>query len=91
MRTMTRDDDTSPNYQQGNVQALILDIVVQRRRIAADALLAEAMWDIEDERELETARQAIVSLREYGLLEPAREDETLEPTTAAIKAAALSL
>jgi DNA-binding IclR family transcriptional regulator len=73
------------------MEALILDIAVQRRRIATDALIAEAVRDIGDEREVSTARRAISSLREHGLLEPEREDGTLEPTTAAIKAAALEL
>lgn len=88
---MPRDDDTNPVYQQDKVEALILDIAVERRRIATDALIAEAVWDIGDEREAKTAGRAIDSLREHGLLEPEREDGTLEPTTAAIKAAALRI
>jgi hypothetical protein len=83
--------DTNPNYDQGNLESLILDIAVQSRRIATDALIAEAVWDIGDEREVQTARRAIDSLREHGLLEPEREDGTSGPTTAAIKAAALAI
>jgi hypothetical protein len=88
---MARDDDTNPIYRQDNMEALILDIAVQRRRIATDALIAEAVWDIGDEREVKTARRAISSLREHDLLAPEREDGTLEPTIAAIKAAALRI
>jgi hypothetical protein len=88
---MARNDNTNPNHQQGNLETLILDVAVQERRIATDALIAETVWDIGDEREVETARRAISGLREHGLLEPEREDGTLEPTTAAIKAAALRI
>lgn len=88
---MTRDDDTNPKYQQGNLESLILDIAVQGRGMATDALIAEAVWDLGDECEVQTARRAIDGLREHGLLGPEREDGTSEPTTAAIKAAALGI
>jgi len=88
---MQRDDDTNPVYQQDKVEALILDIVIERRRIGTDALVAEVVIDTGDEREMETARQAISGLREHGLLEPEQEDGTLEPTATAIKAAALKI
>lgn len=88
---MRKDPKTNPNYQQDKVETVIFDIAVERRRIAADALIAEVVSDLGDEREVEVAKRAISSLREHGILNPEREDGMLAPTAAALKAAALRI
>lgn len=89
---MPRDDDIprkSGQSEQEQIESVILHIVVERRKIATDDLLAEAVWKPGDEREVQTAKRAIDSLREYGLLMPERDDGVLEPTPAAVKSIAL--
>lgn len=88
---MQRGDDTPAKYRQDKVEAVIFDIVLEKRRIATGALVASVVSDPEDEREMRIARQAISSLQEHGLLTPEREDGTLGPTPAGVKAAALRI
>lgn len=82
---------TPPKTEQEQVEAVILDIAVERRRIGTKAMLAEVVLHPWDERECQTARNAIASLREYGLLMPEQVDGMVVPTPAAVKADALRI
>jgi hypothetical protein len=88
---MSSDAHTPAKYQRGKVETVIFDIAVERRRISTDALIAEVISDPGDEREMKVARQAISSMRECGVLQPDQGDGMLEPTPAAVKAAALRI
>lgn len=88
---MHKDHGTPPKYQQDKVEGVILDIVVEVRRISVAAVIGQIVGDPDDQRAMKTARSAIAGLREYGLLQPEMGDEILAPTPAAVKSAALRI
>lgn len=88
---MHQDDSTPPKYRQDKVEGVILDIVVEVRRIALAAVIDQVVEDPDDERAMKTARSAVASLREYWLLQPEMGDEILAPTPAAVKSASLGI
>lgn len=81
---------TPPKYDVAVVEAVLLKEAVELHpRSPTDTeLWSRIVGDTEDTREVETAKQAIRSLREIGLLVD-REDEIVEPTRAALRAVSL--
>lgn len=82
--------DTPPKYDVATVEAVILEEAAELhpQRLTAGELTLKIVSDPEDERETETAAQAIRGLREFGLFKD-RDDEIVEPTPAALLAVAL--
>jgi hypothetical protein len=83
-------DRTSPKYNVSIVEAVILEVAAELHpeHLPADELSLKVVGNPDDSRELETAALAIRGLREFGLFK-IREDEIVEPTPAALRAAAL--
>lgn len=87
---MTTDSDTPPKYNLAIVEGAVLEIAAELHpeHLSAGALKLRIVSDPDDEREVETAAQAIRGLREFGLFCD-RDDEIVEPTPAALHAVAL--
>ncbi len=83
-------EDTPPEYNVAIVEAVLLKEAVELhpRSLPDRELLLRIVGDANDTRELETASQAICSLRKLGLLAD-RGDKIVEPTPAALRAVAL--
>jgi hypothetical protein len=83
-------EETPPKYDLAVVEAVILEIAAELhpRHLTARDLWLRIVSDPDDNREVETAAQAIRNLREYGLFRD-REDEIVEATQAALRAFAL--
>lgn len=84
-------DETPPKYKVEIVEAVILEIAAELHpeHLPANELVAtKIVSDLDDEREIETAVQAIRNLQEFGLFR-ARDDEIVEPTQAALRAVTL--
>lgn len=84
------DGDTLPKYKVAVVEAVILEVAAELhpRRMTALELSLEVVGDADDQREVDTAVQAIGNLREFGLV-CVREDDVVVPTPAALRAVAL--
>jgi hypothetical protein len=87
--TMT-DRRTPPKYNLAIVESAILEVAVELHpcHLTARELLLRIVSDPDDRKEVETAAQAIRNLREFGLFAD-RDDATVEPTQAALRAVAL--
>jgi hypothetical protein len=84
------DRGTPPKYDVSIVEAVILEVAAELHpeHLPARELSLKIVSDPDDSRELETAAQAIRGLREFGLFK-VQEDEIVEPTPAALRAASL--
>ena len=84
------DRKTPPKYNVSIVEAVILEVAAELHpeHLPAHELSLKIISDPDDSRELETAALAIRGLREFGLFK-IRGDEIVEPTPAALRAAAL--
>jgi hypothetical protein len=79
-----------PKYNVAIVEALILEVTAEAhpQRLTVAELSARIVSDPDDSRETETVIQALRGLREFGLLRD-HDNETAEPTPAALHAVAL--
>lgn len=79
-----------PQYNVAVVEAAILEVAAELHpeNLTARELSLKIVSDADDAREVETAGQAILGLREVGLF-AVRDDEIVEPTPAALRACAL--
>lgn len=84
------DSETPPQYDIAKVEAVILEVAAELhpQHLAARDLSLRIVSNANDTREVETATQAILGLREFGLFAD-RDDEIVEPTPAALRACAL--
>lgn len=78
----------SPKYDPEVVERTILEEVLELhpRRLTADALLLRIVGDPEDDREVETATDAIRKLGVSGLVRQRDDDQMVTPTQAALRA-----
>jgi hypothetical protein len=81
------DRETPPQYDVAKVEAVILQVAAELhpQNLTARDLALRIVGNANDTREINTATQAIKGLREFGLF-AARDDEIVEPTTAALRA-----
>jgi hypothetical protein len=81
----------SPNYDPALVERVILEeaIDVHPQRLTVRELALRIVSDPEDCTELETATEAIRDLRRSGLVRYRNDDQVVEPTHAALSAAAI--
>jgi hypothetical protein len=84
------DNKTHPKYDTATVEAVLLEIAAELHpeRLSSGLLTLRIVSNPDDDREVETAAQAIRNLREFGLFK-VRDDEIVEPTPAALRAVAL--
>jgi hypothetical protein len=84
------DRESPAKYDLATVEAVILEVVAELhpQHLTARGLSLQIVSDADDDREVETAVQAIRNLREFGLLVD-RDDEIVEPTQAALRACTL--
>jgi len=84
------DRETPPQYDVAKVEAVILQVAAELhpQNLTARDLALRIVGNPNDTREINTATQAIKGLREFGLF-AVRDDEIVEPTTAALRACAL--
>lgn len=84
--------ETPPQYDQAQVEVLILEIgaEAQPSALSLGEMTAKVVADERDDREKETVERAVDRLREFGLLR-ARSDDVVELTTPALRAVALLL
>lgn len=82
--------ETPAKYNVAKVESVILEVAAELHpeQLTARDLALKIVSDPDDTREVETAAQAIRNLRGYGLLSD-RNDEIVEPTSAALRAVAL--
>jgi hypothetical protein len=85
--------DTPPKYNPKLVEQVILEEAVRAhrtnpQRLTIDELAMRIVSDPDDNREIETAAQAIRSLQEFGVFKD-RDDEIVEPTPATLQVVAL--
>jgi hypothetical protein len=82
--------NTPPKYDTAKVEAIILEVAAELhpQHFTAKELSLTIISDADDDREVETAAQAIRNLREFGLFRY-RTDEIVELTQAALRAVAL--
>jgi hypothetical protein len=87
---MNIDSNTPPKYNLKVVEAVILEVAAELhpQHLIARELSLRILGDPDDDREVETAAEAMRSLREFGLFKD-RDDEIMEPTPAALRAVAL--
>ena len=88
---MNAEADTSPKYNRQVVAQAILEVAVELHPslLSARELSLRIIADPRDRREVETAMQAIDDLKQSGLFADRDDDETTEPTGAALHAVAL--
>ena len=79
-----------PQYNVAVVEAVILKVAAELHpeHLSADELSMKVVSNANDRREIETAADAVRSLRDIGLTKD-RGDEIVEPTPAALRAVAL--
>jgi hypothetical protein len=84
------DSRTPPQYNLKIVEGVVLKIAadLHPEHLSADGLSLRIVGNSDDDREIETAAQAIRNLREFDLLRD-RDDEIVEPTQTALRAVAL--
>jgi hypothetical protein len=82
--------DTSPKYDVAIVEAVVLQVAAELhpQNLTAKELALKIVWDENDSREVEAAAQAILGLRELGLLADG-DGEIVMPTPAGLRAVAL--
>lgn len=82
---------TPPKYDPTLVEQVILEeaIELHPQRLTVGELSLRIVSDPEDSMEVETATHAIRDLRRSGLLRYRNDDEVVEPTHAAFRAAAI--
>jgi hypothetical protein len=82
---------SSPAYDAQVVARAILEEVLLRRpdRLTVAELRQKVVGDPDDEREVETALEAIHYLRESGLIRYRDDDQLVEPTQAVLRYVAL--
>lgn len=87
---MARHRDTPPKYDRVIVEAVLYELAAELhpRCVSEEELVGRVITDADDEREVETARQAIGGLAEYGLA-TARPGRRIELTAPALRAFAL--
>lgn len=78
---------TPPQYDPTTVGRLLLEEAAELhpRRLTVRELSQRIVIDPDDSREVETATNAIRSLRQSGLLAYQDDDEVVEPTPAACR------
>jgi len=88
---MTGDKADPPQYNLSTVMQVILEeaIEVHPLGLTIDALCRRIVVDPNDTREAETAKRAVRELRQSGLFSYEEGDQVVEPTPAALQAAAL--
>jgi hypothetical protein len=81
---------TPPAYDVAKVEAVVLEVAAELhpRNLPVRELSLRVISDIDDKREVDTVRQAIRNLHEFGLF-VTRDDGSVEPTSAALHAVAL--
>lgn len=81
---------TPPKYEVATVECMVLEVAAELHPLhpTADELALRVVGNPDDERETRTAAIAIRQLREFGLVRD-RDDGTVEPTAAALRAVAL--
>ncbi len=84
------DRGTPPKYDVAIVEAVILEVAAELHpeHLSTRELSLKIVSDPDDNRELETAAQAIRGLREFGLFKVGG-DEIVEPAPAGLRAVAL--
>lgn len=84
------DSETPPKYNVAIVESVILEVAAELhpKHLTIRDLTLRIVSNPNDSREIETATHAIRNLREFGLFSN-RDDETVEPTQAALRACAL--
>jgi uncharacterized protein YejL (UPF0352 family) len=89
-RLNVTDSETPPQYDIAKVEAVILEVAAELhpQHLTARDLSLKVVGNANDTREVETAAQAILGLREFGLF-AIQDDEIVEPTPAALRACAL--
>lgn len=83
-------NDPPPKYNIEVVEAVILEIAAELHpeHLPTRELISKIVSDLDDEREVETASQAVRRLKELGLIRE-RDDEVVEPTRATLHVVAL--
>jgi hypothetical protein len=78
---VTTDNDTPAKYDLKIVEGVILEIATELHpeHLSVSGLSMQIVGNPDDDREIETAAQAISNLRELGLFKD-RDDEIVEPT-----------
>ena len=84
------DPETSPQYNVEIVESVVLEEAAELhpQHLTARELALRIVRDPDDNKEVETAAQAIHNLREFGLFS-IRGDEIVVPTPAALRACVL--
>jgi hypothetical protein len=84
------DSGMPPKYNVATVESVLLEVTAELhpQHLTARELSLRIVSDASDSREVETAALAIRNLREFGLFSD-RDDETVQPTPAALRAYAL--
>jgi hypothetical protein len=87
---MTRSLATSAKYNLAAVESAALEMAIELhpQRLTARELSLRMVRNRDDNKEVETAAEAIRNLREFGLFAD-RDDEIVEPTPAGLRACAL--
>lgn len=82
---------SSPAYDSRAVARAIIEEVLLRRpeQLTVAELRQKIVGDPDDEREVETALEAIRNLRESGLIRYRDDDQLVEPTHAVLRYVAL--
>lgn len=85
---MTGEPDPPSKYNLDIVAQVLLVAVVEQPsvRLTVDELVGRVVGDPDDEREVDTAKDAVLDLRRWGLIRFRNDDELVEPTQAAIRA-----
>lgn len=84
-------NEVPANYNVEIVEAVILEIAAELHPellSTRELILEKIVSNPDDAREVQTAAQAIRNLRDAGLVR-SRDDETVEPTQAALRAVTL--
>lgn len=88
---MDADAKTPPKYSPKLVEETMLIEIIEQHplRLTVGELVLRIVADPDDNREVETAKEAIRNLRRSGLARYRDDDELVEPTQAALHAHAL--
>jgi hypothetical protein len=88
---MTGENQAPPKYNPALVAQVVLEVAVELHpeHLRAGELALKIVGDPDDEREMETAIEAIRDLMECGLFSGEDDGDVVEPTPAALRAYAL--
>lgn len=88
---MSADAKAPPKYDPKLVEETMLIEIIEQHptRLTVGELVSRIVADPDDSREVETATEAIRSLRRSTLIRYRGDDELVEPTQAALRAHAL--